>query len=88
MSEEKETDNVITWPRPSAAGAAAAGPPENMDDVVANLLAFCTRLDQSLTCAVEVIGNLDMRVRRLEKEVVDMQKRKPTILDAQGRKAN
>lgn len=56
-------------------------------DVLSNLLMFCERLDRTLTYATEVLGNLELRVRRLERERQD-DKRKPTILGANGARAN
>lgn len=85
-------DNVIPLRAPAVELPSDGQPPAEFSTVesIANLTAYCERLDEGITCATNVLINLETRLRRLEllQNAAERAKAKPVILNQEGKRAN
>lgn len=92
---ETEAANVLTFaPKPSAIPEPATRDVTPADRTVImqtleNVMDVQERLEKGMNLAVQVIAQLQSRVRDLEHDVAELKKpKRPVILNSQGSRAN
>lgn len=85
-----EDDNVVSFPRAEGAPESVDALAQAAERMVADLTAFCERLDEGLQHVAKVLVGMDARLRRLElaHNKAEREKPKPAIFNAQGGRAN
>lgn len=86
-TEKPAAENIISFRPPTL---QHPGPEESEPVVIANLTAFCERLDEGMKLIAEVMAGFERRLHKLEFAAAkaERDKPKPVIYDVRGGRAN